>query len=54
MQSLISTRAIRLSHQLRRTLAEMSYAQRRMFELRTGISSRSQRERRPSTREPTS
>ena len=45
MQTIISTRAVRLAHQLRSVLGEMSYTQRRMFELRTGISSRPRSER---------
>jgi hypothetical protein len=38
-----NSRATRIARRVRRTWAELDYAQRRMFELRTGVSARGQR-----------
>lgn len=38
-----NSRAARIARRLRRTWGDMDYAQRRMFELRTGVSARPSR-----------
>ena len=39
MRRIVTTRAVRIAERLRRAWVEMDYAQRRMFELRTGVAS---------------